>query len=123
MERSEQTKTRSRLSARTRPNNAQGYFSYDSRKSGTVTVSHLRFGAKPIHSIYLVDKANFVACHQFVFLERYDMLKDAVPGATFLLNSPYGPEEVWDKIPRSVQKQIIEKKIRFLSSTDTKSRK
>ena len=66
------------------PNNAQGYFSYDSRKSGTVTVSHLRFGAKPIQSIYLVDKANFVACHQFVFLERYDMLKDALPGATFL---------------------------------------
>ncbi len=95
------------------PNNAQGYFSYDSRKSGTVTVSHLRFGAKPIHSIYLVDKANFVACHQFVFLERYDMLKDALQGATFLLNSPYGPEEVWDKIPRGVQKQIIAKKIRF----------
>jgi pyruvate-ferredoxin/flavodoxin oxidoreductase len=95
------------------PNNAQGYFVYDSRKSGTVTVSHLRFGAKPIHSIYLVDKANFVACHQFVFLERYDMLKDAVPGATFLLNSPYGPDEVWEKIPRSVQKQIIDKKIRF----------
>jgi pyruvate-ferredoxin/flavodoxin oxidoreductase len=95
------------------PNHAQGYFSYDSRKSGTVTVSHLRFGAKPIHSIYLVDKANFIACHQFVFLERYDMLKDAVPGATFLLNSPYGPEEVWDKLPISVQKQIIGKKIRF----------
>ena len=95
------------------PNNAQGYFVYDSRKSGTVTVSHLRFGAKPIHSIYLVDKANFIACHQFVFLERYDMLKDAVPGATFLLNSPYGPDQVWDKIPRSVQKQIIDKKIRF----------
>jgi pyruvate-ferredoxin/flavodoxin oxidoreductase len=95
------------------PNNAQGYFVYDSRKSGSVTVSHLRFGAKPIHSIYLVDKANFIACHQFVFLERYDMLKDAVPGATFLLNSPYGPNEVWDKIPRSVQKQIIDKKIKF----------
>jgi pyruvate-ferredoxin/flavodoxin oxidoreductase len=95
------------------PNNAQGYFVYDSRKSGSVTVSHLRFGAKPIHSSYLVDKANFVACHQFFFLERYDMLKDAVPGATFLLNSPYGPDVVWDKIPRSVQKQIIDKKIRF----------
>jgi pyruvate-ferredoxin/flavodoxin oxidoreductase len=95
------------------PNNAQGYFSYDSRKSGTVTVSHLRFGANPIHSIYLVDKASFVACHQFVFLEKYDMLKDAVPGATFLLNSPYGPDEVWDKVPRSVQRQIIDKKIRF----------
>jgi pyruvate-ferredoxin/flavodoxin oxidoreductase len=95
------------------PNNAQGYFVYDSRKSGTVTVSHLRFGPKPIHSIYLIDKADFIACHQFVFLEKYDMLKDAVPGATFLLNSPYGPEEVWDQIPRSVQKQIIDKKIRF----------
>ena len=95
------------------PNNAQGYFSYDSRKSGTVTVSHLRFGAKPIHSIYLVDKANFIACHQFVFLERYDMLKDAVPGATFLLNSPFGPDEVWNKIPQGVQKQILEKKIRL----------
>jgi pyruvate-ferredoxin/flavodoxin oxidoreductase len=95
------------------PNNAQGYFVYDSRKSGSVTVSHLRFGAKPIHSIYLVEKANFIACHQFVFLERYDMLKDAVPGATFLLNSSFGPNEVWDKIPRSVQKQIIDKKIRF----------
>jgi pyruvate-ferredoxin/flavodoxin oxidoreductase len=95
------------------PNNAQGYFSYDSRKSGTLTVSHLRFGAKPIHSIYLVDKANFIACHQFVFLERYDMLRDAVPGATFLLNSHYGADEVWDKIPQSVQKQILEKKIRF----------
>jgi len=95
------------------PNNAQGYFVYDSRKSGSVTVSHLRFGAKPIHSIYLVEKASFIACHQFVFLERYDMLKDAVPGATFLLNSPFGPDEVWNKIPRSVQKQIIDKKIRF----------
>jgi pyruvate-ferredoxin/flavodoxin oxidoreductase len=94
-------------------NNAQGYFVYDSRKSGAVTVSHLRFGEKPIHSIYLIDRANFIACHQFVFLEKYDMLKDAVPGAVFLLNSPYGPEEVWDKIPRSIQKQIIDKKIRF----------
>ncbi|HYK87715.1 MAG TPA: pyruvate:ferredoxin (flavodoxin) oxidoreductase, partial [Acidobacteriota bacterium] len=95
------------------PNYAQGYFVYDSRKAGTVTVSHLRFGPRPIHSIYLVNKANFVACHQFVFLERYDMLKDAVPGATFLLNSPFGHEEVWDKLPRSVQQQIIDKKIRF----------
>ncbi len=95
------------------PNYAQGYFVYDSRKAGTVTVSHLRFGPRPIHSTYLVNKANFVACHQFVFLERYDMLKYAVPGATFLLNSQFGPEEVWDKIPNSVQKQIIEKKLRF----------
>ncbi len=95
------------------PNFAQGYFVYDSRKAGTVTVSHLRFGPRPIHSTYLVNKANFVACHQFVFLERYDMLKDAVPGSTFLLNSPFGPDEVWDKLPRSVQQQIIDKGIRF----------
>jgi pyruvate-ferredoxin/flavodoxin oxidoreductase len=95
------------------PNFAQGYFVYDSRKAGTVTVSHLRFGPRPIHSTYLVNKANFVACHQFVFLERYDMLKDAVPGATFLLNSPFGADEVWDKLPRSVQQQIIDRRIRF----------
>jgi len=95
------------------PNYAQGYFVYDSKKAGAVTVSHLRFGPRPIHSTYLIDKANFIACHQFVFLERYDMLKDALPGATFLLNSPFGADEVWDKLPRSVQKQIIDKKIRF----------
>ncbi len=95
------------------PNFAQGYFVYDSKKAGAVTVSHLRFGPRPIHSTYLIDKANFVACHQFVFLERQDMLKDALPGATFLLNSPFGPNEVWDKLPRSVQGQIIDKKIRF----------
>jgi len=92
---------------------AQGYFVYDSRKAGTVTISHLRFGPRPIRSTYLVTSANFVACHQFVFLERYDMLKDAAPGATFLLNAPYGPEEVWDKLPGKVQQQIIDKKIRL----------
>ena len=95
------------------PNYAQGYFVYDSKKAGAVTVSHLRFGPRPIHSTYLIDKANFVACHQFVFLERQDMLKDAMRGATFLLNSPFGSDEVWDKLPRTVQKQIIDKKIRF----------
>jgi len=95
------------------PNWAQGYFVYDSRKSGAVTVSHLRFGPRPIHSTYLIDKAKFIACHQFVFLERYDMLKFAIPGATFLLNSPYGPDEVWDKTPRSVQQDIIDKKIKY----------
>ncbi len=95
------------------PNYAQGYFVYDSKKAGAVTVSHLRFGPKPIHSTYLINSANFIACHQSVFLERYDMLKDAVPGATFLLNSQFGPNEVWDKLPQSAQKQIIEKKIRF----------
>ncbi|OGF58871.1 MAG: pyruvate:ferredoxin (flavodoxin) oxidoreductase [Candidatus Fischerbacteria bacterium RBG_13_37_8] len=94
-------------------NYAQGYFVYDSRKAGTVTVSHLRFGKQPIRSIYLVNKAKFVACHQWVFLEKYDMLDYAIEGAIFLLNSPYGPDEIWDKIPREVQEQIIKKKIRF----------
>jgi pyruvate-ferredoxin/flavodoxin oxidoreductase len=92
---------------------AQGYFVYDSKKSGATTISHLRFGPRPIHSTYLVDKANFVACHQWVFLERYDVLKDAVPGATFLMNSMYGPDEVWDKLPRHIQQQLIDKKIKF----------
>ncbi len=95
------------------PNYAQGYFVYDSRKAGSVTVSHLRFGPNPIRSTYLLNSANFIGCHQFVFLEKYDMLKNAIPGATFLLNSPYGPDEVWDKIPRKVQQDIIEKKIKF----------
>jgi pyruvate-ferredoxin/flavodoxin oxidoreductase len=94
-------------------NYAQGYFVYDSKKSGAVTISHLRFGPKPIHSTYLISKANFVACHQFSFLERLDVLKSAQPGATFLLNSPYGPEEVWDNLPRTTQKEIIEKQLRF----------
>jgi len=92
---------------------AQGYFVYDSKKSGGVTVSHLRFGKNPIRSIYLVNKAKFIACHQWVFLEKYDMLDAAVEGATFLLNSPYGRDEVWDKLPREVQKAIIAKKLRF----------
>jgi len=90
---------------------AQGYFVYDSRKAGTLTTSHLRFGKKPIKSTYLVQKANFIACHQFVFLEKYDMLKYAEKGATFLVNSPFGVEEFWDKIPRKVQEQIIEKQL------------
>jgi pyruvate-ferredoxin/flavodoxin oxidoreductase len=91
----------------------QGYFVYDSRKSGSVTVSHLRFGPKPIHAPYLIGQANFVACHQFSFLERFDVLKYAVPGAVFLLNSIYGPDELWDQIPRETQKAIIDKKLRF----------
>ncbi|MDW8326698.1 MAG: pyruvate:ferredoxin (flavodoxin) oxidoreductase [Anaerolineales bacterium] len=92
---------------------AQGYFVYDSKKSGSTTISHLRFGPKPIRSSYLITSANFIACHQFSFLEKFDMLKAAVPGAVFLLNSPYGPEAVWDKLPRPVQEQIIAKKIRL----------
>jgi len=94
-------------------NYAQGYFVYDSKKSGSITTSHLRFGSKPIRSSYLITKANFVACHQFSFLERIDMLKLAEPGATFLLNSPYHAGEVWDKLPRLVQQQIISKKLKF----------
>ena len=81
-------------------NYAQGYFVYDSKKSGAMTVSHLRFGPKPIRSSYLISKANFVACHQWIFLERYDMLKPLVDGGVFLLNSPFGPEEVWEHLPR-----------------------
>ncbi|MBI4788207.1 MAG: pyruvate:ferredoxin (flavodoxin) oxidoreductase [Chloroflexi bacterium] len=94
-------------------NFAQGYFVYDSKKSGSLTTSHLRFGPKPIHSSYLISQANFIACHQFSFLERYDVLKNAEPGAVFLLNSLYGPDEVWDHLPRSVQERIIAKKLKF----------
>ncbi len=94
-------------------NYAQGYFVYDSKKSGQMTVSHLRFGPKPIHSVYQIDKASFIACHQWVFLDKYDILKVAVPGATFLLNSVYSPDEVWDHLPRIVQQHIIDKKLKF----------
>ena len=94
-------------------NYAQGYFVYDSKKAGARTVSHLRFGPRPIHSQYLIDNANFVACHQFVFLEKYDMLSSAVEGATFLLNAPYAAEKVWEHLPRPVQQQIIDKKLKF----------
>ncbi len=92
---------------------AQGYFVYDSKKAGSVTVSHLRFSPRPINSSYLVDRANFVACHQFNFVDRIDMLQAAEPGATFLLNSSYPPDEVWDHLPREVQEQIVEKGLKF----------
>jgi pyruvate-ferredoxin/flavodoxin oxidoreductase len=91
----------------------QGYFVYDSKKSGSVTESHLRFGPRPIRSSYLIDRATFVACHQPAFLERMDMLRHAEAGAVFLLNSPHGPEEVWDSLPRRVQEQILDRKLRF----------
>jgi pyruvate-ferredoxin/flavodoxin oxidoreductase len=94
-------------------NYAQGYFYYDSKKAGTVTTSHLRFGPEPIRLSNLIESANFVACHQWVFLERVNVLAKAEPGATFLLASPYGPDEVWDQLPRQVQAQIIAKKLRF----------
>jgi len=95
------------------PNYAQGYFVYDSKKAGAVTVSHLRFGPRPIQSTYLIQRANFVAVHQFNFLDRYDVLALASPGATFLLNSPYAADEVWDHFPRSVQQEIISKKLKL----------
>jgi pyruvate-ferredoxin/flavodoxin oxidoreductase len=94
-------------------NYAQGYFVYDSKKSGTMTVSHLRFGSQPIRSNYLITKANFVACHQPVFLERHDMLGELVPGGVFLLNSPYGPDEVWNTLPKPIQEKLIAKRVKF----------
>ncbi|HVM98204.1 MAG TPA: pyruvate:ferredoxin (flavodoxin) oxidoreductase, partial [Candidatus Acidoferrales bacterium] len=92
---------------------AQGYFVYDSKKSGAVTISHLRFGPHPIRSAYQIKRANFVACHQFNFLERFEVLEYAAPGAVFLLNSSYGADDVWDHLPREVQETIIEKQLRF----------
>ncbi len=92
---------------------AQGYFVYDSRKAGAKTISHLRFGPHPIHSTYLIRRANFVAVHQFEFLFHYKVLDNAMEGATFLLNAPYPPEEVWDHLPREVQEAIIEKNLKF----------
>ncbi|MBE7541863.1 MAG: pyruvate:ferredoxin (flavodoxin) oxidoreductase [Bryobacteraceae bacterium] len=94
-------------------NYAQGYFVYDSKKSGAITVSHLRFGPNPIRSTYLISHASFVACHQFSFLERLDMLRWAEEGATFLLNAPFEADQVWNHLPRKVQDQIITKKIKF----------
>ncbi len=96
-------------------NYAQGYFVYDSKKAGTLTTSHLRFGPKPLQAPYLIgaNTANFVACHQFTFLERFNITKYAQPGAVFLLNSIFTPEEVWDELPQEVQQDIIEKKLRF----------
>ncbi len=94
---------------------AQGYFVYDSKKAGAVTVSHLRFGPKPIRSSYLIgdDEAQFVGCHQTIFLERYDMLDKAAPGAVFLLNTAAAPERAWATLPRRMQQQIIDKQVRF----------
>jgi len=94
-------------------NNAQAYFVYDSKKAGTITTSHLRFGKGAIRSPYLIDQADFVACHNFSFLEKYDMLAKAKTGATFLLCSPFEKDEVWDRMPLEVQEQIIAKKLRF----------
>ncbi|HEX4955986.1 MAG TPA: pyruvate:ferredoxin (flavodoxin) oxidoreductase [Thermoanaerobaculia bacterium] len=92
---------------------AQGYFVYDSKKAGAVTVSHLRFGPRPIRSSHLIRRADFVACHQPEFLDRFEMVELAVPGGTFLLNTPAGPEEVWDRLPREVQGEIVGKGLRL----------
>ena len=97
------------------PNYVQGYFVYDSKKAGVLTVSHLRFGPKPIRSEYLVHKADFVACHVWAFIERYETLKAAVPGGTFLINAPFPAEEVWDRLPKQTQQRIIDLKLKVYS--------
>jgi len=94
-------------------NFAQGYFVYDSKKSGAVTISHLRFGPRPIRSTYLITEANFVACHQFNMLEKYDVLDYAADGATFLINAPFPADQVWDELPKEVQQQIIDKHLKL----------
>ena len=92
---------------------AQGYFVYDSKKSGSMTISHLRFGPKEIKSTYLINRANFIACHQQVFLEKLDMLREAMEGSTFLLNTKVPKEQVWDFLPEKVQRDLIQKKMKF----------
>src|SRR5262249_39464242 len=92
-------------------NYAQGYFVYDSKKSGSMTVSHLRFGPRPLRASYLIDRATFVACHQFSFLERFDVLARAQDGQEFLLNSPHGHDEVWDHLPQTAQRRILDKRL------------
>lgn len=94
-------------------NFAQGYFVYDSKKSGAMTISHVRFGPKALRAPYLISQAHFVGCHQPIFVDRYDMLKDMMPGGTFLLNTAHGPSEIWEHLPRLVQEQIVAKKLKF----------
>ncbi len=101
-------------------NYAQGYFVYDSKKSGAITISHLRFGPQPIRSTYLIEQANFVGCHQWIFLEKLDVLSAAAPGAIFLLNSPYPHEEVWAKLPIETQEQIVRKGLKVYTIDATK---
>jgi pyruvate-ferredoxin/flavodoxin oxidoreductase len=107
------TKNTVKIIGENTPLHAQGYFVYDSKKSGAITVSHLRFGPAPIESTYLIGQADFVACHQFEFMEKLDVLELARPGATFLLNSPYGPDEVWSRLPREAQQSIIDRRLKF----------
>ncbi len=104
----------------TTDNYVQGYFVYDSKKAGAQTVSHLRFGPDPIYSSYLIDSADFIACHQFNFIEKYDVIGKLKSGGTFLLNAPYNKDEVWNKIPRKLQEGIIEKEAKFYVVDATK---
>lgn len=101
-------------------NHVQGYFVYDSKKSGSLTTSHLRFSERPIKSTYLINSANFIACHHFNYLEKYDILKDAEHGATFLLNSPFDVKEVWQHLPQKIQEEIFEKSLRFYAINASK---
>ena len=94
-------------------NSAQGYFVYDSKKSGSITTSHLRFGKNPIIAPYLINKANFIACHNFTFLDQYDMLRNLEDGGTFLLTTSYGPKDIWKKLPKNVQRDLIAKKAKL----------
>jgi pyruvate-ferredoxin/flavodoxin oxidoreductase len=104
----------------TTDNYVQGYFVYDSKKAGAQTVSHLRFGPKPIHSTYLIHKADFIACHQFNFIEKYDILKNIKKGGTFLLNSPYSNKDIWNELPQRMQEEIIENELEFYVIDATK---
>ncbi len=104
----------------TTDNYVQGYFVYDSKKAGAQTVSHLRFGPEPISSSYLINTADFIACHQFNFIEKYDILKKVKKGGTFLLNAPFSNEEIWDKLPQKMQEEIVENELEFYVVDATK---
>jgi len=104
----------------TTDNYVQGYFVYDSKKAGSQTVSHLRFGPEPIFSTYLINMADFIACHQFNFVDKYDILKNIKKGGTFLLNSPFSNEEIWDELPKKMQEEIVENELEFYVIDATK---
>ncbi|HMB99944.1 MAG TPA: pyruvate:ferredoxin (flavodoxin) oxidoreductase [Flavobacteriaceae bacterium] len=109
-----------KIIGKTTDNYVQGYFVYDSKKAGAQTVSHLRFGPKPIYSTYLIHKADFIACHQFNFIEKYDILKNIKKGGTFLLNAPYSNKEIWDELPKKMQEEILENELHFYVIDATK---
>lgn len=109
-----------KIIGQTTDNYVQGYFVYDSKKAGAQTISHLRFGPNPIHSTYLIHKADFIACHQFNFIQKYDILKNIKKGGTFLLNSPFSNTEIWDKLPRMMQEEIVRNKLDFYVVDATK---